>query len=68
MQEEKAASNEPSIPFGLDRGGFIDWHSKFKAYSLSTQPKRGSVLENLVLQCQVAPHNSPVRAVVCDEP
>lgn len=43
MQEEKSTSNDPSIPIGLvSVGGFIDWQSKFKAYSLSTQPKRQS--------------------------
>lgn len=42
IQEEKSASNDPSIPIGLVSGGVIDWQSKFKAYSLSTQPKRQS--------------------------
>lgn len=59
IQEEKSTSNDPSIPIGLVRGDLLTGRVNSRLIHCQHNP-RGSLLENLVLWCQVTPHNSPV--------
>lgn len=58
--EEERAFNDPSVPFGLDRGGDLLTGTVNSRLTHCQHNPRGTLLENLVLWCQVALHNSPV--------